>query len=310
MKEEFEEIKFKAETLRIIAQADAIIADYQRQNFTLTLRQLYYQFVQQNLIPNTQKSYKRLGSIIDKGRKAGLLDWSAIEDRQRNLEELPTWDRPGDFMLDTPRWYREDPWLTQDVYLEVWIEKDSLTGVISGVCNSYQVPYFACKGYVSQSEMYDAAKRMVNNRGSRRAIVLHLGDHDPSGIHMSVDNQTRLDLFSYDHGIELRRLALNRNQVDSLNLPPNPAKQTDSRFREYSKIHGRKSWELDALNPTYIAKVIKDAITDFIDPDPWNEAVRNQERRRALVQLVADNWTEAVIHVATITETEVDEEDF
>ena len=160
MKEAFINKKFSAPSLSLINHANQIIREYARQGFTLTLRQLYYQFVSRALIPNKQTEYKRLGSVISDARLAGLIDWSATEDRTRYLRRLSTWDEPADIIDSAAHSYRIDMWARQPVAPEVWIEKDALVGVIQGVCEERRVPYFACRGYSSQSEQYSAGKRM------------------------------------------------------------------------------------------------------------------------------------------------------
>jgi hypothetical protein len=291
MKEKFTDIKFRADTLAVINHANTILDEYQAQGFKLTLRQLYYQFVARALLPNKQSEYKRLGSIIDNGRQAGLIDWAAIEDRTRNLERLSTWDSPQDILSAVTNQYREDWWLHQPFYPEVWIEKDALTGIIEPTCHEFRVPFFACRGYVSQSEMYDAAQRLKRvARSKRNPVIFHLGDHDPSGMHMTEDNGNRLDLFMRGYGIEVVRLALNMNQIEEYDPPPNPAKETDSRFESYAAEHGESSWELDALDPVVIANLIRDALEERIEPEPWQDAKDAEEKNREHLIGTSENW--------------------
>lgn len=294
--EQFVEIKFRADTLAVIDQANRIIEEYLRQGFKLTLRQLYYQFVSRDLLRNAQKEYKRLGSIIDNGRQAGLIDWSAIEDRTRNLESPNTWTDPESILSAVANQYVENWWASQRKYVEVWIEKDALTGVIEPVCEEFQVPYFACRGYVSHSEMYSAAQRLKKiARKGQQPLILHLGDHDPSGMHMTEDNHNRLEQFMWGHGnIRVKRLALNRDQIDEYNPPPNPAKETDSRFEAYAAEHGDESWELDALEPSVIDGLIRSALDDIIDPEPWAAAQEKSEANKSALAELADRWDEVL----------------
>lgn len=275
MKEQFKDWNPKPETLAIVAQANQIIEDYQAQGFTLTLRQLYYQFVARDLIPNTERSYKRLGSIINDGRLAGLIDWSSIEDRGRNLRGNAHWDSPADVIEAARQSYRINMWENQPNRVEVWIEKEALAGVIAGVCEELDVPYFACKGYVSQSEQWRAGHRARYhfNRESQQTVILHLGDHDPSGIDMTRDNDDRLTMFAgYRGAPNVQRIALNMDQIDEYNPPPNPAKVSDSRFEQYLRDYGHESWELDALEPRVLAQLIRDRVADYRDDELWEEA--------------------------------------
>jgi hypothetical protein len=285
----YKEKNFQSESLTIIAQANVIINEYQEQGFRLTLRQLYYQFVARGYIENTQRSYKRLGSLVNDGRLAGLVDWDAIEDRTRNIQALPYWTEPQDIIRAAAKQFRFDRWAGQDYRVEVWIEKDALAGVIENVCNKYRVPFFSCRGYTSQSELWAAATRFVEHEGNnQQGVIVHLGDHDPSGIDMTRDIKDRFDIFGAD--VEVVRIALNMDQVNELRPPPNPAKLTDTRSAEYIKNYGTESWELDALDPAYMEKIIEAQITERIDKSLWNAAAQREEDARAKIAAIADNW--------------------
>jgi hypothetical protein len=288
----YQDCNFREASLLVIRQANQIIDEYQAQGFRLTLRQLYYQFVSRDLIPNTQRSYKRLGGIVNDARLAGLIDWESIEDRTRNRVTNSHWDGPGEIVRACADQYRLDLWADQVYRPEVWIEKEALIGVIESACRRLDVPFFACRGYVSQSEQWRAGVRFMNyQRLEQTPLVIHLGDHDPSGIDMTRDNRERLSLFAR-HGVKVRRLALNRDQVDQYNPPPNPAKQTDTRFEGYVAEHGDESWELDALEPRVIVRLIEDEIDGLIDIDSWNESLDRQQAARDRLAELADQLDE------------------
>lgn len=288
--EKFIEKRFQQKTLDVIKHAQEITEDYKRRGFVLTLRQLYYQFVSRDLLPNQHSEYKRLGSIIDDARQAGMLDWSTIEDRTRNVEKPNVWSSPESILKAVAEQYQENPWLNQECRPEVWIEKDALVGVIEGVCAEYRVPYFACRGYASQSEIYEAGKRFQQvRRAGFKPVVFYLGDHDPSGIHMPVDVASRLELFSRGD-VEVVRIALNRDQIDEYDPPPNPAKETDSRFEGYAAEHGDESWELDALDPDVINDLIKAALESRIDHAEWDRDIAAEEDNQQGLQGVHDNF--------------------
>ena len=140
MKTVYREKRFADATLAVIEAADAILHEYDAQGYTLTLRQLYYQFVARDLLPNTQRSYKRLGSIINDARLAGYIDWDHMEDRTRNLQRLPDWSDPAEIVESAAKQFRLDKWADQEFRPEVWIEKDALLGVIEGVCDKPKCP--------------------------------------------------------------------------------------------------------------------------------------------------------------------------
>lgn len=138
--------------------------------------------------------------------------------------------------------------------------------------------------------MWYAAKRF--QRTKRRNIILHLGDHDPSGIDMTRDIQERLNLFDADVNVE--RIALQMEQVEELKLPPNPAKLTDSRCGDYIRRFGDSSWELDALTPQYIDALIEKHIKEFVDVDKFNEVARKEESQKDELNLIKDNYGEVI----------------
>lgn len=302
--------KFRNETLSIIANANAILNDYAQQGYDLTLRQLYYQFISRDLLPesyidkstgtkNNQKSYDRLGAVINDARMAGLIDWNHIVDRTRNLESLGHWETPADIMRSAAYSYRIDKWERQDYRPEVWIEKDALRGVVTRVCELYDVPHFSCRGYSSQSEMWRAAQRMLRHiQNGKVPYIIHLGDHDPSGIDMSRDILDRLhDFISYhNYGalFYVKRIALNWDQVQQYSPPPNPAKMTDSRVNDYISKFGDESWELDALEPTVISDLISEQITNIVNMDIWEEDQEREKREKNEVRQISDKYTEIV----------------
>lgn len=283
--------RFNSSSQPVIVRANQILEEYNRQGFVLTLRQLYYQFVARGYLPNKLAEYKRLGNIVNDARLAGLIDWDYLEDRTRNVRFHPSWTTPASIMASAAESFRIDMWKNQDVRIEVWIEKDALVGVIEPVCNRNRVPYFACRGYVSQSEAQEAGQRILRNyKAQQRTVILHLGDHDPSGIDMTRDITDRLEMFTQSQ-IPVLRLALNMDQVQQYNPPPNPAKTTDSRYAQYIDIYGDESWELDALEPRAIDALIQGAIDRYRDTDRWERLLTQEDEGRKLLSVASDNWT-------------------
>lgn len=285
--------KFSKSSLYIIAKANVILEEYAAQGFTLTLRQLYYQFVARDLLPNTPKAYKQLGGIIGDGRLAGRIDWEYLEDRTRNLQMLQHFAGPQDALDKLNAWYHTDLWATQAWRPEVWIEKDALAGVIAGVCEENDIPYFSCRGYTSLSEMWRASLRLRKwmDKG-QQPYIIHLGDHDPSGIDMSRDIYERLHR-TFLADCEFNRVALNMDQIELYKPPPNPAKVTDSRYKTYIQDYGTESWELDALEPIRFRELIEDELLKLRDDKQWSRAVKAKEATRAKLQEIAKTWDKA-----------------
>ena len=289
--------KFHKSSREIIDAAEKIIEEYEDQGFQLTLRQLYYQFVARDIIANKLSEYKRLGSVINDARLAGEISWSSIEDRTRNLRGFNHYESVADYLHQMADRYHRNLREGQTTYIEVWIEKDALTGVIESVCHYNDVDYFACRGYVSQSEQHEAARRIRNKlyeEDCERAVILHLGDHDPSGIDMTRDIEDRMKLFlsknGEDHLFSIQRLALNMDQVEHYTPPENPAKTTDSRFEAYMNQFGTSSWELDALSPKVIQNIVRNAIADHTDSALFDFKRSIQIDERESIVKIADNF--------------------
>lgn len=274
----------------IIGQALQIIYEYDRQGLDLTLRQLYYQFVARGLLANRQSEYNRLGGIISDGRLCGLLPWDKLVDRTRGLMGHETYESPRTFLKSVVPQYKRDLWQDQSWRPEVWVEKEALTGVVSGICSQLRVDFFACRGYNSQSEQWRAGQRLARyiSKG-QRPIVFHLGDHDPSGIDMTRDNTDRLEMFAGTPVI-VQRLGLNMDQVEELQPPPNPTKLSDSRAEGYVQRFGYESWELDALDPTYIRNLIDDAVTRIRDEEVWGRSLAREVNDRDRLQTLAEEF--------------------
>lgn len=283
--------RFSATSQAIIVYANEIIEEYAKQGYTLTLRQLYYQFVARDLIANRQSEYKRLGSIIADARLAGLVDWDAIEDRGRRLNSPTTWANPPSIIDACAEQYKLDLWEDQYYRPEVWIEKEALLSIAQTACEPHRVPYFACKGYVSQSAMWSAGAKRLSSyfKNGQIPIIIHLGDHDPSGIDMTRDILDRLDLFT-NQVMEVKRIALNFDQIHKYKPPPNPAKTTDSRFENYVGKYGEESWELDALSPSVLVSLIQKTILSHKDQTRWDTLVKQEEQERQTLVAIAENY--------------------
>ncbi len=120
-------------------------------------------------------------------------------------------------------------------------------------------------------------------------VVLHLGDHDPNGLDMTRDNRDRLALFAR-HKVEVRRLALNMDQIEQHRPPPNFAKEADTRFPAYAKQFGENCWELDALDPAVIENMIRAEVQSLLDLDNWEAALAQETANRARLEEASENW--------------------
>lgn len=289
---QYKEIKFQQKSLDLIELVNQVVDEYSAQGYELTLRQAYYQLVARGYIPNNERSYKNIGSLINDGRLAGLIDWHSITDRTRNLRGNSHWDNPANVIASARYSYLLDKWEGQPNYVEVWVEKDALVDIVGQACRPLDTPYFSCRGYTSQSEMWSAAQRFIYQRDRENRIIIHLGDHDPSGIDMTRDIQERLWLFGAD--VEVKRVALTMNQIDTYNPPPNPAKLSDSRCGKYIEQYGDESWELDALEPQVITDLITNEVTAFRNDEIYQAVCDKESHEKEELRMLERNYDRAV----------------
>lgn len=282
-------LRFQKAAKITLQQANVIIDEYAAKGFNMTVRQLYYQFVARGLIPeNNLKQYKRLVDILSRGRIAGLVDWNSLTDMNRYVRDAG-YAPDGEylpFLKSSAAGWTINWWSDQEIIPMFMIEKDALVGTIDGICSEYQVPYIACRGYMSQSEQWRMGMRFRKlKKDGYTPVVFHLGDHDPSGIDMTRDNESRLWMFG-GH-VEVNRIALNMDQVEEFNPPANPAKILDSRTTEYKKKFGDECWELDALDPQFIADLVEKAIKSVLDMKKFEaRKAENERQTKEIVDLV------------------------
>ena len=289
---------------KLVQQVNAIIAEYQAEGYSLTLRQVYYQLVSRDIIPNKVQAYKNLGDLISKGRRAGLIDWNAIVDRTRGLRKLSSWESPHQIVESAAAQFRTDWWARQGDYVEVWFEKDALMGVFERAANTMRVPFFSCRGYTSDSEVWAAAQRLRGAGGRTKGVhILHFGDHDPSGIDMTRDIGDRLQLFGAPGRLRVDRVALNMDQIEEYDPPPNPAKESDSRFAGYEALFGNESWELDALEPRVLNALVRERVEAVIDEEQWEQDQAEETTYRQQLQAVANTWSVVTSSQAVMKET-------
>lgn len=290
MKEAFIDHQFRKKSRALITTALQILEQYFLLGYKLTVRQLYYQFVARNIILNNERSYKSLGDLINNARLAGEIDWEMIEDRSREPVFVPHWNSPAEIVRTAARQFRIDKWEEQPCYVEVFVEKQALEGILIPVCQELDIAFSAIKGFSSATVFYDAGKRLFENwQRGKDCYVLYLGDHDPSGMDMTRDATKRLTLLSRAP-ICVRRLALNLDQVRRYNPPENFAKETDSRYAAYCAQYGPSCWELDALEPAVLADLVRDNVLELRDEGLWQQAVAREQEMRDELQQYADDY--------------------
>ncbi len=286
----------------LIEKSREILEDYEGK---ITLRQLYYRLVARHYIENTVNSYKRLSRILVEARLTGQIPFDAFEDRTRSAEggDIP-YIMPDDFFSyyrneyesaedtfrNSPQSYRLPLWYGQPFYVEVWLEKQALQNVFKEITDRYGVTLAVCRGYPSTTFLYEAKWRILRNREDdkededRDIVILYFGDYDPTGE--DIPRHISYSLVS-DFGVDIsyfEKVALTLEQIEELNLPPEPTKKTDSRSRKFIEAHGDMAVELDAVEPRTLMSMIEEAILRFFDRDAYEERNRIQEENRAIIE--------------------------
>jgi len=284
-KQKFKSARFHQDSKFLIAYSNKIIEEYLAMGIRLSLRQLYYRLVGLDIIPNTIPSYKKLGTVISKARLAGLVDWDAIEDRTRQAVIKSEWSSISSIIESALAAYRLPRLDGQYHYVELHCEKDALSSVLEPIASKYHVVLMVNRGYSSQSAMYETACRIQKNMvryGSQYTTILYLGDLDPSGEDMVRDIQERMEVFRTP--VVVKKVALNIDQVEEYNLPPNPAKLTDTRAGEFIAKYGYESWEVDAIPPQTLQQLVSEELDELLDLDTVASIKEAEERDKEQIR--------------------------
>ena len=260
------------QSLELLTQVQKIIDSY---DFALTLRQIYYQLVAKQIIPNEQKYYKKLSRICVAGRDEGILPEEGFADRLRAVDKLSSWSDLNEFMQSVKRSYRKDKWQNQDSYLEIWTEKDALRSVLTGITYQYDVALMVARGQLSRTEVYRTAER-YKDQNNKECFLYYCGDFDPSGL--SLYNSIRKRLEDFGVSINFERIALTQEQIEEYQLPSDPAKQSDPNYNKFVNIYGSDMVvELDSLPPDVLRRIIEGCILQNIDESYLVKMLRKEK---------------------------------
>lgn len=255
------------------------LADYK----PLTLRQIYYQLVGKGYIENKVSEYGMLSGLLKHARLEGHISWDDIEDRIRTYHDLTGWPDKDSFINRSLKefltGYTRDLIQSQDVYIEIWIEKDALSSIFTRTASPYTVPVVVCRGFSSVSFLNDYKKRL-SYQTDKIPVLLYFGDFDPSGMEMLNSMIITLQDEMNIQGIEFKRVALLKDDIAKYKLPHSPEalKRTDTRAKKHIIEYGELAVELDALRPDILEGKIKSAIESELDVKLFNNEVRENNR--------------------------------
>jgi len=282
----------KQETKERIVKINSILAEFAGQR--VSVRQLYYQLVTKNIIANQDEEYRRVQTLVTDARYAGLIDWDVIEDRNRDPMRPQEFGSGRHVLESAASGFRMDRWESQPFYLELWVEKAALAGILAPICDDYHVTLMVNRGYSSASAMKESADRIrVRSMPSKvaphghRPTVIYIGDHDPSGEDMVRDIRDRLLEFGVPSWLDVRKLALTWDQIQEHNPPPNPVKVKDSRAQAYVDKYGDESWEVDALPPKTLDLMVRKCISSYIDKKAMQDVITRENVIKAKIKAYA-----------------------
>lgn len=261
----------------------------------LTLRQLYYRLVAQDIIENKQSQYQYLSEAVKQARLKGIVEWWQIEDRTRH-------SRAGDYMLQSPETklkfranelldvaddYHRPLWEEQNKYVELWYEKEALANYFDSVASRYGITSFASRGYTGWTSLKEAYDRFSMNT-DKECIILYFGDYDPSGMDIQRFIDEKLNT-TFGLDIEVKRIGLTKEQIEEYQLPPQPAKSSDSRYDDFVASHGNMAVEVDALEPNVLKDLVRSNVKELYDRVFYQEHILpKEEEGREFLQGVID----------------------
>jgi hypothetical protein len=272
-------------TWPLIQAIIAIADEYDR----MTVRQMYYQLVSRKVIEKTEAAYKQVCYVSAEMRIAKLLPYGKIADGSRQRRRVAQWQEPMEILETARKQYRKDRWMMQDEIVEVWCEKDALSGVLQPTCDRLGVAYVATRGNPSLTLIYESAEYFDGLE--QFPTILYVGDHDASG--RGISDRLEAQFHRHIDDIAVERIALEPEQIAQYQLPTRPGKTSDSQHLKFTEAFGDASVEVDALPPNVLTAIVEDAIWGHIDLAAWVEA----ERAEVAEQESLDDW---IRHLAAI----------
>ncbi len=264
----------------------------------MTVRQVFYRLVSIGAIAKSEAEYKQtVCRLLGEMRLDGTIPYGSIADSTRWMRKPQTWNSVEDALRETARLYRRNVWWGLGQYVEVWIEKEALAGVLSDVTSEYAVPLMVTRGYPSLTYLHAAAEAIVAQiRQGRAPTIYYLGDFDPSGVDIRRNVEQRLREFVseinfsnsfgafFSSDFTFQALAVFEEQIEAYRLQTRPTKQSDSRSRGF----GNQSVELDAIAPNELRALVREAVESHLPDGALDEVHLAEESERAILTRIAE----------------------
>src|SRR3954447_1242914 len=231
-------------------------------NAPMTVRQVFYQLANLDAIEKSDREYRSVVvRLLTKMRIEGELPWGWITDGTRWMRKSTRYGSVEEALEATRQHYRRDYWRELDEYVEIWLEKDALAGVLFRVTDEWGVPLMVTRGFASLSYIHNAAETI--ERVGKPTFIYYFGDYDPSGVEIDRNLERRLREFAPYSEIHFERVAVRREQIDEYDLPTRPTKRTANHGRG---LHEGESVEVDAIPPATLLSLVRSAIERHVDP--------------------------------------------
>jgi hypothetical protein len=241
----------------------------------MTVRQVFYQAVGAGVVDKTETEYKHtIIRLLTDMRRAGEIPFGWIADNTRWQRKPHTHHNLRNMLELTKQTYRRALWDNQDAYVEVWLEKDALAGVLYEETQEWDVPLMVTRGYSSVSYLYQAAAE-IQEQG-KPAFLYYFGDHDPSGRDITRATEAGLREFAPNAEIHFQRVAVTEEQIQIFDLPTRPTKTTDSRGKNFQG----ESVEVDAIPPAILRSLVRTYIESHIDFDERAKLLEVEQNER------------------------------
>jgi len=243
----------------------------------MTVRQVFYQATVHHIVEKTERGYGKVQIALANMRRAGAMPYDWIVDFTRWQRKPRTFRDVNHALQETSRLYRKDLWASSKSYVEIWLEKDALSGVILPVTSKNDVPLMVARGYASLSFLSEAADYMEAEE--RPVFIYHLGDLDPSGVNAGEKIEQTLRGLAPTAEIYFERIAVTPEQIAEWDLPSRPTKQSDSRAKGF----GALSVELDAIDPNQLRSLVNEAIERHLPPHEYLVLMAAEESERQAI---------------------------